>query len=81
MLTPLALASMIRQRSGSRPYGRYISGATFIELGVYAALASSRASSKVRLHRESALYRRMSRPGRGLTLIEVAAGLVERKRA
>jgi len=43
-LTASALASMIRQRSGSRPYGRYISGVTFIGLGVYAALTSSRAA-------------------------------------
>ncbi len=43
VFTASALASTIRGRSGSRPYGRYISGATFIGLAVYAALVSPRA--------------------------------------
>jgi threonine/homoserine/homoserine lactone efflux protein len=37
-----ALASHIRQRSTWQPYGRYVSAATFMGLGVYAALASPR---------------------------------------
>jgi threonine/homoserine/homoserine lactone efflux protein len=39
-----ALAFSLRRRARSRPYGRYLSGATFIGLGVYAALASPRAA-------------------------------------
>lgn len=37
-----ALATSIRRRSKWRPYGRYVSAATFMGLGVYAALASPR---------------------------------------
>jgi threonine/homoserine/homoserine lactone efflux protein len=37
-----ALASSIRRRSKWRPYGRYVSAATFMGLGVYAALAFPR---------------------------------------
>jgi threonine/homoserine/homoserine lactone efflux protein len=37
-----ALAQSIRRRSGWRPYGRYVSAAIFMGLGVYAALASPR---------------------------------------
>jgi threonine/homoserine/homoserine lactone efflux protein len=44
VLTASALASTIRRRSGWRPYGRYLSAATFIALGVYAALASPRST-------------------------------------
>jgi threonine/homoserine/homoserine lactone efflux protein len=39
-----ALASMICQRSPWRLYGRYISAASFIGLGVYAAVASPRSA-------------------------------------
>jgi len=39
-----ALASTLRRRARSRPLGRYVSAATFIGLGVYAALASPRAA-------------------------------------
>jgi threonine/homoserine/homoserine lactone efflux protein len=42
VLSASALASTMRRQSGWRPYGRYISAATFIGLGVYAALASPR---------------------------------------
>jgi threonine/homoserine/homoserine lactone efflux protein len=42
MLTASALAPAIRRRGGSRSYGRYITAATFIGLGVYAALANPR---------------------------------------
>jgi threonine/homoserine/homoserine lactone efflux protein len=42
MLTASALAPAIGRRGSSRPYGRYISAATFIGLGVYAALANPR---------------------------------------
>jgi threonine/homoserine/homoserine lactone efflux protein len=38
-----ALAASLRRGSGWRPYGRYVSAATFMGLGVYAALASPRA--------------------------------------
>jgi threonine/homoserine/homoserine lactone efflux protein len=37
-----ALGSHIRRRSNWQPYGRYVSAATFMGLGVYAALASPR---------------------------------------
>jgi threonine/homoserine/homoserine lactone efflux protein len=37
-----ALASSFRRRSTGQPYGRYVSAATFMGLGVYAALASPR---------------------------------------
>jgi len=43
VLTSSALASTIRRQSSLQPFERYISGATFIGLGVYAALASPRA--------------------------------------
>src|SRR6266481_1911099 len=42
MLTASALAPAISRRGGSRSYGRYITAATFIGLGVYAALANPR---------------------------------------
>src|SRR5450631_81817 len=42
MLTASALAPAIYRREGSRSYGRYITAASFIGLGVYAALASPR---------------------------------------
>jgi threonine/homoserine/homoserine lactone efflux protein len=42
MLTTSALAPAISRRAGSRSYGRYITAATFIGLGVYAALANPR---------------------------------------
>jgi len=44
VLTASAMASSIRRRSGWRPYGRYLSAATFIGLGVYAAFASPRSA-------------------------------------
>jgi threonine/homoserine/homoserine lactone efflux protein len=44
MLTASALGPAISRRGGSRPYGRYITAAAFIGLGVYAALASPRAA-------------------------------------
>jgi threonine/homoserine/homoserine lactone efflux protein len=44
MLTASALAPAIYRRHGSRSYGRYLTAATFIGLGVYAALASPRAA-------------------------------------
>jgi threonine/homoserine/homoserine lactone efflux protein len=37
-----ALAAHIRRRSTWQPYGRYVSAATFMGLGVYAALANPR---------------------------------------
>ena len=43
VLVAAALAERIRRRSRWRPYGRYVSAATFMGLGVYAALSSSRA--------------------------------------
>jgi threonine/homoserine/homoserine lactone efflux protein len=45
MLTASALAPAISRRGGSRSYGRYITAATFIGLGVYAALANPRPSN------------------------------------
>jgi len=42
MLTASALAPAIDRRRGARPYGRYITAASFIGLGVYAALANPR---------------------------------------
>jgi threonine/homoserine/homoserine lactone efflux protein len=42
VLSASALASTIRQRSAGRSYGRYLSAATFIGLGAYAALAGPR---------------------------------------
>jgi threonine/homoserine/homoserine lactone efflux protein len=39
-----ALAPAITQRVRWRPYGRYLSAATFIGLGIYAACASPRSS-------------------------------------
>jgi threonine/homoserine/homoserine lactone efflux protein len=44
MLTASALAPAIGRRGSSRPYGRYITAATFIGLGVYAALANPRST-------------------------------------
>lgn len=37
VLTVSALAPTMRRRSGWRPYGRYVSAASFIGLGIYAA--------------------------------------------
>jgi threonine/homoserine/homoserine lactone efflux protein len=42
VLAATALASAIRRGSRWRPYGRYLSAATFMGLGVYAALAKAR---------------------------------------
>jgi threonine/homoserine/homoserine lactone efflux protein len=39
VLTASALASTMRQRSGWRPYGRYVSATSFIGLGIYAAFS------------------------------------------
>ncbi len=44
MLTASALRPAMSRRGSSRPYGRYITAAAFIGLGVYAALASPRAA-------------------------------------
>lgn len=44
VLCASALAASIRRRSAWRAYGRYLSAATFIGLGAYAALASPRSS-------------------------------------
>jgi hypothetical protein len=44
MLTASALSPAIDRRRGSRPYGRYLTAATFIGLGVYAALANPRST-------------------------------------
>ena len=44
MLTASALGPAISRRGSSRPYGRYISAAAFIGLGVYAALANPRSA-------------------------------------
>jgi threonine/homoserine/homoserine lactone efflux protein len=44
VLCASALASTIRRRSAWRPYGRYISAASFIGLGVYAAFAGPRSA-------------------------------------
>lgn len=45
VLTASAMASSIGRRSGWwRPYGRYVSAATFIGLGVYAAFATPRSA-------------------------------------
>jgi threonine/homoserine/homoserine lactone efflux protein len=43
VLTAAVLGSRIRQSVASRPYGRYLSAATFIGLGCYAALSDPRA--------------------------------------
>ena len=42
VLTASAMAASLRRRSVRRPYSRYVSAATFIGLGVYAALAGPR---------------------------------------
>jgi threonine/homoserine/homoserine lactone efflux protein len=42
VLTASALASTVRKRTAWRLYGRFVSAATYIGLGVYAALASPR---------------------------------------
>jgi threonine/homoserine/homoserine lactone efflux protein len=42
VLMASVLISKIRPRAGSPPYGRYLCAATFIGLGLYAALASPR---------------------------------------
>jgi threonine/homoserine/homoserine lactone efflux protein len=42
VLTAATLGARLRQRASWRPFGRYVTGATFIGLGVYAALASPR---------------------------------------
>jgi threonine/homoserine/homoserine lactone efflux protein len=44
MLTASALGPAISRRGSARPYGRYISAAAFIGLGVYAALANPRST-------------------------------------
>jgi threonine/homoserine/homoserine lactone efflux protein len=44
MLTASALAPAISRRGGSLSYGRYVTAATFIGLGVYAALANPRSA-------------------------------------
>ena len=44
VLTASAVASTMRRRSTWRPYGRYISAASFIGLGIYAAFASPRSA-------------------------------------
>ena len=44
MLTASALSSAIDRRRGSLSYGRYMTAAAFIGLGIYAALASPRAA-------------------------------------
>ena len=44
MLTASALGPAISRRGSSRPYGRYITAAAFIGLGLYAALANPRAA-------------------------------------
>lgn len=44
VLTASAVASAMRRRSAWRPYGRYLSAASFIGLGVYAAFASPRSA-------------------------------------
>ena len=42
VLTAATLGARLRQRTSWRPFGRYVTAATFIGLGVYAALASPR---------------------------------------
>jgi threonine/homoserine/homoserine lactone efflux protein len=44
VLCASALAGALRHRSSWRPYGRYLAAASFIGLGIYAAIASPRAS-------------------------------------
>jgi threonine/homoserine/homoserine lactone efflux protein len=44
MLMASALSPAIDRRRGSRSYGRYVTAATFIGLGVYAALANPRST-------------------------------------
>jgi threonine/homoserine/homoserine lactone efflux protein len=43
VLTAATLGERIRQRSTRRPFGKYVTAATFIGLGAYAAFASPRA--------------------------------------
>jgi hypothetical protein len=43
-ITPAALAPAMKRRRGSNAYGRYLAAASFIGLGIYAALASPRTS-------------------------------------
>jgi len=45
VLTASALASALSRRAGLRPYGQYVTGASLIGLGIYAALASPRSSN------------------------------------
>jgi threonine/homoserine/homoserine lactone efflux protein len=45
VLSAAVLGSKIRQRAASRAYGRYLSAATFIGLGIYAALSSPRGAA------------------------------------
>jgi threonine/homoserine/homoserine lactone efflux protein len=45
VLTASVVASKLRHRVGSRPFGRYLSAATFIGLGIYAALACPRGTA------------------------------------
>jgi len=42
VLIAAALGPRIRQPSARRPFGKYVTAATFIGLGVYAAFASPR---------------------------------------
>ncbi len=44
VLTASAVVSTMRRRSAWRRYGKYVSGASFIGLGVYAAFASPRSA-------------------------------------
>jgi threonine/homoserine/homoserine lactone efflux protein len=46
VLTASALASTLRKQSHWRAYGQYLSAATFIGLGIYAAVANPRAMAK-----------------------------------
>jgi threonine/homoserine/homoserine lactone efflux protein len=42
VLTASALSATVLERAAWRPYARYVSGASFIGLGIYAAFASPR---------------------------------------
>jgi threonine/homoserine/homoserine lactone efflux protein len=44
VLSASAVASTMRRRSAWRPYGRYVSAASFIGLGIYAAFAGPRST-------------------------------------
>jgi threonine/homoserine/homoserine lactone efflux protein len=45
VLTASAVATAMRRRAAWQPYGRYVSAASFIGLGIYAAFASPRAAN------------------------------------